>query len=567
MSEVSIQSNNPENTPNELVLGIVAPLGTDLHETVLAIEEGLRLVGYRALPIRISDILKSLDLGIELKEEPEAARLESFMAAGTAARALSRQGEILALNAVSLINEKRPQGGAPLPKTAHLLLTLKHPEEVRLLRRIYGPGFYLIGVSSSRGDRLRYLIDKKGIPDDEAEELVRFDEEELDANWRPNEWGQRTRDTFHLADVFVRSGNRAHISRFLDLVFGDPFQTPTPEEHAMFIAYASSLRSADLSRQVGAAIVSARGDMIATGANDVAAPGGGLYWPGDEDARDFKLGKDINEQRRNEFVLDVMRRLFPESGESDAQILKRGKGLLEGSPIFDITEFGRAVHAEMDALIACARSSVSPRLGTLFCTTFPCHNCAKHIVASGLSRVVYVEPYPKSQAYELFRDSILLEDLKEKRDIPRSGEDTRVKFAAFSGIGPRRYIDLFSMGLGSGYKLKRKDEGGVKVNWKREAGRVRVPMLANSYLEREKLAALALENDLAALNKRMEEGHVDKEEPQHGGEQEILGACGEKRQGGSELAGMEKGRNQDVCSGDERSSTDGRSVGPNDQGQ
>ncbi|MDN3612645.1 hypothetical protein QWZ16_23945 [Vibrio ostreicida] len=26
---------------------------------------------------------------------------------------------------------------------------------------------------------------------------------------------------------------------------------------------------------------------------------------------------------------------------------------------------------------------------------FPCHNCAKHIVASGIKRVVYVEPYPK----------------------------------------------------------------------------------------------------------------------------------------------------------------------------
>ena len=63
------------------------------------------------------------------------------------------------------------------------------------------------------------------------------------------------------------------------------------------------------------------------------------------------------------------------------------------------------VHAEMEALLSCARSGVSPVGGTLYSTTFPCHNCAKHIVAAGLRRVVYVEPYPKSRAVEFFNRS------------------------------------------------------------------------------------------------------------------------------------------------------------------
>jgi deoxycytidylate deaminase len=72
----------------------------------------------------------------------------------------------------------------------------------------------------------------------------------------------------------------------------------------------------------------------------------------------------------------------------------------------DITEFGRPVHAEMEAILSCARIGISPKMGTLYCTTFPCHNCAKHIVAAGIKRVVYVEPYPKSKAEKLHSDSL-----------------------------------------------------------------------------------------------------------------------------------------------------------------
>lgn len=46
------------------------------------------------------------------------------------------------------------------------------------------------------------------------------------------------------------------------------------------------------------------------------------------------------------------------------------------------------------------------REATLYSTTYPCHGCAKHIVAAGISEVVYYEPYPKSRALALHDDSI-----------------------------------------------------------------------------------------------------------------------------------------------------------------
>ena len=163
--------------------------------------------------------------------------------------------------------------GRPLPRTAHLILSLKRPEEVDTLRRIYGSGFFLMGLSSAKEHRDEYFK-QKGIPEGEQSALIDQDAAEVE------EYGQQTRQTFHLADVFFTAENyQTEVPRFLDLVFGCPTITPTHEEQAMFMAYTASLRSGDLSRQVGAAIIDADGDLLSVGYNNVPKYGGGLYGP------------------------------------------------------------------------------------------------------------------------------------------------------------------------------------------------------------------------------------------------------------------------------------------------
>ena len=107
------------------------------------------------------------------------------------------------------------------------------------------------------------------------------------------------------------------------------------------------------------------------------------------------------------------------------------------------------MHAEMEAILSCSRNGLSTVGTTLYCTTFPCHNCAKHIVAAGVDRVVYIEPYPKSKALSFHDDSITTSE--------EEMWDGLVLFDAFVGIGPRRFFDLFSMQLGSSYPLIRKN--------------------------------------------------------------------------------------------------------------
>jgi deoxycytidylate deaminase len=255
----------------------------------------------------------------------------------------------------------------------------------------------------------------------------------------------------------------------LDLVFGNVFITPTFNEYAMFMAFSASLRSADLSRQVGAVVARDR-EILSTGANDCPSPGGGLYWPefvGDRiddvpRGRDFKRLGDSNVLEREKLIEFIVN----EAPESYRATLIE---ILRKSPLRDLTEFGRVVHAEMEALLACSRNNVSCRRATLYCTTFPCHNCAKHIIAAGVDQVVYVEPYPKSKALEFHDDAITMGKVE-------SGE-RRVRFKPFIGVGPRQFFDLFSLSLSAGRRIRRKDGVGKVIAWTPSEATPRVQML------------------------------------------------------------------------------------------
>ena len=75
---------------------------------------------------------------------------------------------------------------------------------------------------------------------------------------------------------------------------------------------------------------------------------------------------------------------------------------VERTTLDDLLEFGRMVHAEMAALMDAARRGISVKGCLMYVTTFPCHMCARHIIAAGIQKVIYIEPYPKSKVGELY---------------------------------------------------------------------------------------------------------------------------------------------------------------------
>ncbi len=313
-----------------------------------------------------------------------------------------------------------------------------------------------------------------------------------DANEPGNEFGQQLRETFHLADVFIDGMSKATMDemliRFIQAFFGRTDISPSKQEYGMYAAKSASLRSADLSRQVGAAIFSSDGELITQGCNEAPKAFGGTYWDSEEpDYRDIKLGYDPNDVLKNEILRDLFDRLLKANllSKQDAEIDSLDKlvrqltykrrpgsdqpdGPLAYAAIMDLTEYGRVVHAEMCAICGAARIGRPIKGATLFCTTFPCHNCTKHILASGIRRVVYMEPYPKSKAKALHQNEIEIE--KESSD--------HVSFVPFLGISPLRYRDIFQKAE------KRKGADGLAKRWVSGTER---PLIDNSltYLNAE----------------------------------------------------------------------------------
>jgi deoxycytidylate deaminase len=205
--------------------------------------------------------------------------------------------------------------------------------------------------------------------------------------------------------------------------------------------------------------------------------------------RDLDRGLDSNDEEKLAMAHKILRRTGAD--ESTVADPKAVRMALKGTGFFDITEFGRAVHAEMEAISACARSGRSPRGASLYVTTFPCHNCTRHVIAAGIAKVYYIEPYAKSKALQLHGDAIT--------DQEGSSDGRKIPFLPFIGIGPRRYLDLFSLSLGTGYPIERKVDG-KKVAWLRAMATPRLQMPAVSYLIRERVASSTLDN-LISRNK------------------------------------------------------------------
>jgi cytidine deaminase len=147
-----------------------------------------------------------------------------------------------------------------------------------------------------------------------------------------------------------------------------------------------------------------------------------------------------------------------------------------------LIEFMRAVHAEMAAITDAALRGVPIAGTTMYVTTFPCHLCAPHIVASGIKRVVYLEPYAKSRAVQLYPESVAVDYLDTKAH--------QVPFEPFIGVAPRKYIELFTM-------LPRK-KGGKVIQFERATASQRYSASPAAYTASERISIGSLQ---AAIEK------------------------------------------------------------------
>ena len=316
--EGRLDASDPANI--ELVFGFVGPTGIDLDKVCETLRSQLKALQYEAIEIRLSELITEF-LGKPHRFANGYERIKTLQERGTRLREVTGQADIVGRLAIAAVRAARLQRTRdvykPATRVAYLIRSFKRPEEVDLFRQVYGKAFTLISVYASRVGRLQFLKKVlapslgtgKGRSEEYAVELISRDHDE-----EGRKLGQKVGKTFPLADYFVTSESRPglerQLKRLVQLTFGNPYISPSRDEQAMFFAKAAALRSLDLSRQVGAAIVTRDGDVVSTGCNEVPKFGGGLYW-GEDDvrARDYERGSDSNVDIKRDIVEDAFDRL------------------------------------------------------------------------------------------------------------------------------------------------------------------------------------------------------------------------------------------------------------------
>lgn len=481
-----IDSVQVPRTCPELVICLCVAAGTDTRIVTDVFSEALLAVSYQPKPIRLSALMAEipgLEFLSQIKEED--VRIRKSMDAGNAIRRVIDHADAMARLALSEIHSVRmtlnKDKDASVPAEGHcfIISSLKRAEEFETLRRLFGQRVILASVYepkvARRENLCRNIAKSRNSPNPDsfchtADEIIATDQKE-----HSNRFGQRLEDVFQNADVFFAAGKslREDVRRFVQLLFRAPYITPSVDESLMVQARSAAHRSADLSRQVGAVIATAKGEILATGCNEVPRAGGGVLWDDvagtEADYRDYKIGQDAAAGTRKDIVAELLQSLaddgwlVKERANQEKDARAQSALFLDTKPlaktaVANLLEFGRIVHAEMAAICDAAARGVSVQGSTLYCTTFPCHLCARLIIASGITRVVYIEPYAKSRAKQLYKRAIRVD-----HDDDFDGD--AVKFEAFVGVSPSRFFDLFQM-------VRRKDEQGyaLKVDVQGEHG-------------------------------------------------------------------------------------------------
>ncbi|MFH1116714.1 MAG: anti-phage dCTP deaminase [Pseudomonadota bacterium] len=447
-----------------LVFGITGKIGSGTSFVADQLRHTLHIYKYEVEILKISTLIQLLgggEIGDQLTAENlhqlETRFRERYPTASERTQKLqdwgnkwrNRDTAALVVAAVSRFIAPKLNTQGLSKRLAFILDSLKHPDEADYLRYVFSGSFFTIGVMCNNELRFERLRERKGYDRQGFDLMSQKDSaEEIP-------YGQQAIDTIMRSDYIVRNEFstpdeiRSETERLVDLIFGSTIITPRKDEFGMSLAFQAAKQSACLSRQIGAAILNSKGEVMATGCNDAPKFGGGLYdTMSDKDMRCWaRGGKCYNNAEQAEIASQILTALKKADllKNTEQDTLDKVIETIQKTRLKQLIEYCRAVHAEMAAIVGIARTGVSGLIGsTLYTTTYPCHYCAKHIISAGINRVVYYEPYEKSLAVKLHSDAV--------NDSSQAQHD-KVTFEAYVGVAPDQYDQFF------GIHRERKESG------------------------------------------------------------------------------------------------------------
>jgi len=310
--------------------------------------------------------------------------------------------------------------------------SIRNPSEMTYLRDTF-PNFFVVAVFApyyARWERKRDIY--SGKQDD-------FDKDDVkDSGEFEPPYGQQVQLCVDRSDILISNDRpfteprikrelQIKVDTYIDLMQEPGSMGPHPWELNMSQAYQASLMSTCCKRKVGAVIVreeavkdKSRSYIIASGYNEVPVNvrscverGGGtqsMFCYKDERIKaelkgKYKLCPNCGSKLE-----------FPEEFElpfvcpNESCRARLGKDFIPGRTL----DLCIAVHAEEAAILQASKFGGTQIEGsTLYTTTFPCDLCAKMIIQTGITRIIFAEPYPGDEAVGILEEAKISPELFE----------------------------------------------------------------------------------------------------------------------------------------------------------
>lgn len=383
-----------------LVIGVTGPIGSG----VSTVTEAFAANGFKKL--KISDVIRHEQSRRQLIAGANGRQLLQDIGNEFRQRDPSHWvKQTLTLNGIL-------QEGEVTDRTNDLVIdSIRNLQEAKELMHRFAPNFFLVAVQASKETRWQRLAKEY------ANELAEFERDDARDTDEDLDHGQQVDRCVQLADYVIlneaeRTSDSVRSRTVWDIIKSDidlmraaheygtirNGRAATRSEVAMAIAYAQSHQSACLKRFVGAAIVGENGMTLAVGFNENPTPMMPCKTQYGYCYKDAEMEKSLESRR------DVH---CPKCGTKHESLRApyRCSACRENLKLYFFPsrnmEICSAIHAEERAIRSLGSHSAAG--ATLYCTTFPCFQCARYIVDVGIRNVVYVEAYPVKQSIEFLK--------------------------------------------------------------------------------------------------------------------------------------------------------------------
>lgn len=284
---------------------------------------------------------------------------------------------------------------------------IRNPYEAEFFKQRHAH-FYLISVNTPNSERLRHLRESHKFTEAQINKLD-IKEYPKKSSGKEMFISQNLQKCIELADIHLNNPTREKFSDnelanqlywYISLIKHPGLVMPTSVERGMQLAFTAKLNSGCISRQVGAVVTDSNFSIKAVGWNSVPEgqipcllrsvddllAGGDKSSYSDYELNDSEFRKVLETTYRGVIPINELK------GRNFSFCFKDIYNEVEDEKNQVHT---RSLHAEENAFLQIAKyGGEGVKGGVLFTTASPCELCSKKAYQLGISRIVYIDPYP-----------------------------------------------------------------------------------------------------------------------------------------------------------------------------